>query len=158
MPIHSSYALVRPLYVWPRRAFVISDTLQLTLSTALSLVMHVCGVGCLVLPLTHLHAHWPGDTHHIQSVLFPSVGSNRSGWWVFSFFPRPPFHLYLPPTPPRPSIFDFSPLCPRLRHFPLSSEMQSVSHAGGGEIKELYMWVHMHLAGLHAPSERMRDC
>lgn len=58
-----------------------------------------------------------------------------------SFFPCLPFHLYLPPTPPHPSIFDFSSLRLLLCHFPRSAKLQSVLHAGVGEIKKLYMCV-----------------
>lgn len=59
-----------------------------------------------------------------------------------SFFPCLPFHLYLPPTPPHPSIFDFSPLRLLLCHFPRSAKLQSVLHAGVGEIKTLYVCAH----------------
>lgn len=59
-----------------------------------------------------------------------------------SFSPCLAFHLYLPPRPPHPSIFDFSPLRLPLCHFPLSASLQSVLHAGVAEIKKVDVCAH----------------
>lgn len=86
--IHSSYAVLSPAYVWPYLAFIITDMLQLTRSTAVILMTHACEEGCaLVAPAltnkwlmcTHVCLH----THNTYKLGCHSVGSNCSGWWVF---------------------------------------------------------------------------